>query len=876
LGQWGSSACGRPEFCFFAITTPEVIYTAAVQPGDRLGPYEILAPLGSGGMGSVYSARDTRLGRTVAIKRTQERFSDRFEREARAISALNHPNICQLYDVGKDYLVMEMVDGVPVAPVDSSRKLLDLAVQMADGLAAAHAAGIVHRDLKPDNILVTRDGRVKILDFGLATERGAMLGAHEASTVAGTEPGVILGTVNYMSPEQARGTTAIGPQSDQFALGLVLYELAAGTRAFRRNSAAETLAAIIRDDPDPLPETTPAPVRWVIDRLLSKDPADRYDSTRDLHRELRHIRDRLSEVTSASAAISPATSGRGRRRLSVAIASVVALAGILLGGAAAMWFASRPTPATTTDLSNYTFTPITFEPTREFAPSWAPDGKSVAYVMVDSASANSGVFTRAIGSFESVPITRSGSNPFWSPDGSLIYFMATGSLWAVSSTGGTPEKVFDRTSTAAVHPDGRTIVFVRDGKFWAARRGEEPGEFPVGQEVASAPGARFVYAFSPDGKWLACRIGTDLWTLPYPSGTPRRFQVSDLFWASWMPDNRRLVLVQPGTEFSRISMLDTVTGEAHAIYAAPGMLMSAAVSPDGSSMLVTFQRRQADVIEISSADGRVRTMLASRDSSSPDWAPSGARYLFASDRGIEEATADERYSRPLIIAADQTTLTAPRWAPDGTKFSVWLRPDRQPDQLMIANASGRMLPLDPQASGTRRGMWLSDGQMLYERTFPDRTEVARIRPGSTAAPEILAAYPTGDARRREPLVTSPDGNWIVARGFGSKPQMYLMASDFSGERALPSEYLSLGSIGFSKDGREVMSIHRNTSGDGARWQLWAVDVTTGRERLVTRVDLPDTTEGLGGFSMHPDGTRILTSAIGHPADIWMLKGFDKK
>ena len=153
-------------------------------PGERLGPYEIIAPLGAGGMGAVYSARDTRLGRTVAIKLTQERFSDRFEREARAISALNHPNICQLYDVGPNFLVMELVDGAPIAAVESPRKLLDLAVQMADGLAAAHAAGIVHRDLKPDNILVTRDGRVKILDFGLATERSALLGAQEAATVA--------------------------------------------------------------------------------------------------------------------------------------------------------------------------------------------------------------------------------------------------------------------------------------------------------------------------------------------------------------------------------------------------------------------------------------------------------------------------------------------------------------------------------------------------------------------------------------------------------------------------------------------------------------------------------------------------------------------
>src|SRR5262245_37930873 len=268
--------------------------------GQQLGPFEILAPLGAGGMGEVFSARDTRLGRTVAIKVTQECFSDRFLREARTISSLNHPNICQLYDVGPDYLVMELVDGRPVASVETPRKLLDLAVQMADGLSAAHAAGIVHRDLKPDNVLVTREGRVKILDFGLATET-RLMGQEDATRSApGTAPGTILGTVCYMSPEQARGERALGPQSDQFSLGLVLYELAAGRPAFRRQSAAETMTAIIREDPEPLPASIPPPLRWVIDRLLAKDPVDRYDSTRDLYRELRQIRDRLSDATNAS------------------------------------------------------------------------------------------------------------------------------------------------------------------------------------------------------------------------------------------------------------------------------------------------------------------------------------------------------------------------------------------------------------------------------------------------------------------------------------------------------------------------------------------------------------------------------------------------
>src|SRR5579871_4252324 len=174
--------------------------------GAKLGPYEIISAIGRGGMGAVWKARDTRLDRTVAIKFCAPQFSERFGREAKAIAALNHSNICQIYDVGPDYIVMEYVEGAPVAPVDTPRKLLDIAVQMSDGLAAAHAKGIVHRDLKPDNILITREGRVKILDFGLAKQGNeSQPGVEATQTIAITNPGSVLGTIAYMSPEQARG-----------------------------------------------------------------------------------------------------------------------------------------------------------------------------------------------------------------------------------------------------------------------------------------------------------------------------------------------------------------------------------------------------------------------------------------------------------------------------------------------------------------------------------------------------------------------------------------------------------------------------------------------------------------------------------------------
>src|SRR5215471_2551254 len=203
-----------------------------LSPGTRLGPYETLAPLGAGGMGEVWKARDTRLDRIVAVKISQKEFSERFQLEARAIAALNHPNICQLYDVGPDYLVMEFVEGSPLARPHGTRKLLDVAVQVADGLSAAHTVSIVHRDLKPENILVTHDGRVKILDFGLAKLAATNLNSDATMTMGITDAGTTVGTVNYMSPEQARGEVNLTPQSDQFSFGLILYELATGKRPF--------------------------------------------------------------------------------------------------------------------------------------------------------------------------------------------------------------------------------------------------------------------------------------------------------------------------------------------------------------------------------------------------------------------------------------------------------------------------------------------------------------------------------------------------------------------------------------------------------------------------------------------------------------------
>src|ERR1700675_2341477 len=321
-----------------------------IAAGSRLGPYEILSPLGAGGMGEVYRARDPRLGRDVAIKVLPASFSAdadrlrRFEQEARAAGVLNHPNITAVYDIGTHdgapYVVQELLEGETLRTALSggklpARKAIDYALQIAHGLAAAHEKGIVHRDLKPENLFVTRDGRVKILDFGLAklTLNEARPEATSLPTAtAGTEPGVVLGTLGYMSPEQVRGRPA-DVRSDIFSFGAILYEMLSGKRAFHGDSAADTMSAILREDPPELSLTNqslPAGLERIVRHCLEKNPEQRFHSAHDLAFDL----ESLSGLSSPGARPVAAKAGPARRGLLAAAGF-----GILAAAAAAAFLA---------------------------------------------------------------------------------------------------------------------------------------------------------------------------------------------------------------------------------------------------------------------------------------------------------------------------------------------------------------------------------------------------------------------------------------------------------------------------------------------------------------------------------------------------------
>ncbi len=449
--------------------------------GTRLGPYEIVAPLGAGGMGEVYRAKDTKLGREVALKvlpgdlLESEEGRARFEREARALAALNHPNIAAIYSFeeisGRHLLVQELLEGETLHGALAKgplplRKALDIGLQVAEGLAAAHGKGIVHRDVKPENVFLTKDGHAKLLDFGLARHdvtRHNPADTRSPTLAAVSEKGVVLGTVAYMSPEQARGET-VDFRSDQFSLGVVLYEMLTGKRPFVRDSAAETLTAIIREEPEPvtkLDPKLPALVGWIVQRCLSKDPEERYSSTKDLGKELQNVRTHLSEAVSA-ADVSPGETPRLRRRVSYWAFAVVAAVAVVLGALLVIRTVrsgSPPAPFLSLALSF----PLDAAPdTNNTNPlALAPDGKTL--VWVGSSSGKSMLFIRRLDRdrISPIPGTDGASFPFISPDGLWVGFFAEGKLKKVSLAGGSPITLCDA-------PDGRggswgaegTVVFV--------------------------------------------------------------------------------------------------------------------------------------------------------------------------------------------------------------------------------------------------------------------------------------------------------------------------------------------------------------------------------------------------------------------------------
>jgi serine/threonine protein kinase len=414
----------------------------AISVGDTLGPYEILAPIGAGGMGEVWKARDTRLDRIVAIKTSSKHFSERFEREARAIAALNHPNICQIYDVGPDYLVMEYVEGPQITGPLPLALALKAAIQLASALEAAHRKSITHRDLKPANILTTKSG-VKVLDFGLAKFE-LMKDAHgdETKTRALTQEGTIVGTLQYMAPEQLQGKPT-DARSDIFSFGCVLYEILTGKRAFLAENQATLTAAIMDREPEPVAvhqPMIPPVLERVVKKCLAKDPDDRWQTASDLKSELQWVLD------SGSEAAMPAPVVEHRRRHARLGWILAAVSTVLLAGFAIYHF--RTAPAATSR----------FEVALPEGASWgnfdypvvSPDGSRILF-SATSRYATRSLWIRPIDSVSAQPLPGTEASALypgaWSPDGRSIAYVADGKLCRLEMAGGSPQILSSATGS---------------------------------------------------------------------------------------------------------------------------------------------------------------------------------------------------------------------------------------------------------------------------------------------------------------------------------------------------------------------------------------------------------------------------------------------
>jgi eukaryotic-like serine/threonine-protein kinase len=808
----------------------------ALSAGSRLGPYEILAPLGAGGMGEVWRGRDTRLDRSVAIKILPAEFAQnaqfklRFEREAKAISQLNHPHICTLYDVGDNYLVMELLEGESLADRLTKGSLpleqvLRYGTQIADALDKAHRAGIVHRDLKPGNIMLTKSG-AKLLDFGLAKTSAPVELQGETQHKPLTQEGTILGTFQYMAPEQLEGLEA-DARTDIFGFGAVLYEMATGRRAFEGKTKTSLIAAIVKENPRPMAELqplTPPALEHVVNKCLSKDPDDRWQNAHDIAEELKWI----SEAGSSAGVAAPLTM---RRRSRERLGWVAAVA--LAGGAAVFFATRRPDPPPRVETAVVPPEGVAFSYVGGSI-ALSDDGRQVAFVG-RGADGKSLIWVRSLGSSVARPLagTEGASFPFWSPDAKSIAFAAGDRLKKVSVTGGSPETLADarqflggtwnrqgdilmstaagirRVSAAGGNvdviipannrtlsstkflPDGRRFIFTSfrgsaqtDGLYTASLDAHDEKIILSGvySNAAYAPPGFILY--SRDGDLRAQRV--DPKTLK-AEGDPIR--LADR--VQYDPDSKAALFAVSDTgsllylegEGAGKSELAWVSrdGKTLGTIAPPAMFYSPRLSHDEKRVAVDLsdtQTASGDIWIFDLVHGvSTRLTYDPANESAPKWSPDDRRIFFFSEK---RGHAD-LYGRPSSGTGSEEQLLA-----DGT-FKVPL--DVSPGGQLLA-----YMVFDPAKKNS--DVWLM--QLATRKATPLLATPFNEGALQFSPDGKWIVYSSDESGRSEIYVQQfPDstGKWIVSRGGGSTAawsadgrQIYYI----SPERKMMSVPVSLG------------------------------------------------------------------------------------
>jgi Tol biopolymer transport system component len=888
--------------------TPDI-----VSPGTQLGPYEILGKIGAGGMGEVHKARDTRLDRIVAIKllrgilgETPE-FRRRFEREALATSALNHPHICALYDVGEQegipYLVMEYVDGGTVAerlrrgPLPFEQ-VLAYGEQVADALAAAHTAGIVHRDLKPANVMLARTAGgltvVKVLDFGLAKIEARQ--NYQLSDETLTASNAVLGTPAYMAPEQLAAGLA-DPRTDIFALGLLLYEMATNRKPFAAGSPAGRIAEIMTGEPGRI-EAVPWQFERVVRRCLAREPAQRWQSATDVKLELEDIRNEAREralrpAQLASRVMSPRRGTRWAWRGLV-------LGALLLAYAFGVFFAGSDIP----DQSQCRFMPFAFDPGGQSDAVWSPDSKAVAY----RARGNAGqlqVFIRRLGADVPVQVTHltEPATPIaWSPDSRRVLFHSIrrpAGIWSIAAVGGEPVPILSMDlgpaqPAVAIAPDGNTAAIYRQDQagiwgLWissplgSALKKYSPDTFSVSEVVTGTVSLRF----SPDGGSILLvfddfvRKSRQAWLVPYPGDpgkVPKRV-LPDLtgygLWGAsfcWVSDNRHVLfsLQGPYRGPRQLWEADVNSGRSRVAFSRTGDVIQPAVSPDGRRVVFSERTSNFDIVSASLDGSAVVALLATdRSELMPDWASNQPVIAYVTDRnGPQEIwVRSGGVDRSVVTARDfppDTTIAfmGPALSAQGERV-VYKRLGTDNSRLWIsATGGGALIPLTNDTVAEYPGSWSPDGAWFtYTRGNGQDADLMKVKTTGQATPQVLKPHvsdqnwipawsPAGDWIAMDDELISPDGKSV--RRIGSRGSQHFV---------------------FSKDGRRVYGIRP----EGDRNLLFAVDLVGNAETIIRDLgtEFRPRSSLMPGirFSMGPDGKSFVFSIGTIKTNLWMAEGF---
>jgi Tol biopolymer transport system component len=880
-----------------------------VEPSGRvIGHYTILEKIGSGGMGDVYLAEDNTLGRKVALKiLPPELAADiqrraRFTREAKAIAALNHPNIITVYSVEESgdvhFITMELVKGITLARALPSKglalaKFFEVAIPLTDAIAAAHQQGITHRDLKPANVMVRDDGRVKVLDFGLA-KAGLDVSSRvsQLPTESATKEGHLVGTPAYMSPEQAEGGS-VDSRSDIFSLGIVFYEMLTGQRPFGGGTSASTISSILKDTPRPVNEVQPAIPRElarVVHRCLAKNPLDRYQSAIDLRHDLEEAK---QDVESGD--VRPMSSRpQPRRRSMLALSAMLAAAAV--AGLVGVWLLSGRRNARALSVPRvHNAVQVTSALDVESYPTWSPDGLRVAYQAHEFGYLLAGshdIWVAQLGSGEPVNLTKghpaNDRKPSWSPNGrEIAFFSDRDGVWGVyivAAIGGNPRRVLSlpgigngswnapqwssdgsRLFVPVREAETNVVIVLTLGSLESVRVMLPDHEGDLCWDFSVSPDdRRFAYVEAGGGNPDVTR----LWTIAASGGdaTPLTEGRTNVWSPTWSKDGRSVFYVS-----NRGGSMDlwqqavaedgTAIGEPHAVTQGLG-IRSAVFSPDGTRLAYARGGRVSNVWRVPILSDRPATWADALKVTSEhayiefvDVSPDGQRLAISSDRrGNQDlwllpSTGGEMTQ----LTTDPTNDWNPRWSPDGREIAFY-----------AYRSGNRDLWVIPAGGGPARQLTSQPGRDWFQSWSPDGHEIAYQANEIGAGAVSIVAASGGDPR----VVTagntpewSPDGRWLA---FLRQGAIYRVARDGS-QPVLLLQNQQPNSIRFARDGRSIY--YSVISGPRENHDLWRLFLEAGKVSRLTKLE---GRRGRLGYIFSVDARYLYLTWYEDEGDIWVM------